>query len=108
MAIAPKRVKEIFLEAAEVPDESARAAYLDKACGGDAGVRERVEALLRSHDPEGSFLGTPAAVVPQPNCDATRDFAPSPDHSATRTSDGGTGASEEEPLTFLAPPTRPD
>ena len=50
MAIDPKRVKAIFLEAAEMSDEAARAAYLDKACGGDAGVRERVEALLRAHD----------------------------------------------------------
>ena len=37
------RVKEIFLEAAEQPDEAARAAYLDRACGDDAGLRERVE-----------------------------------------------------------------
>jgi formylglycine-generating enzyme required for sulfatase activity len=66
MAIDPKRVKEIFLEAADLSDEAARAAYLDKACGADAGVRERVEALLCSHDPDGSFLGTPAAVVPDP------------------------------------------
>ena len=66
MATDPKRVKEVFLEAAELSDEAARAAYLDKACGADAGVRERVEALLRSHDPAGSFLGTPAAVVPDP------------------------------------------
>jgi serine/threonine protein kinase len=108
MAIDPKRVKEIFLEAAELPDEAARAAYLDKACGADAGVRERVQALLRSHDPEGSFLGTPAAVVPDPDRAATRDFAPAPDNTATRITDGGVGASDEEPLTFLAPPTRPD
>ena len=32
----PNRVKEIFLEAAEQPDEAARVAYLDRACGGDA------------------------------------------------------------------------
>ena len=33
------RVKEIFLEAAEQPDEAARAAYLDRVCGDDAGLR---------------------------------------------------------------------
>jgi len=66
MAIDPKRVKEVFLEAADVPDEAARAAYLDRACGGDAELRARVEALLRAHDPDGSFLGAPAAVVPDP------------------------------------------
>src|SRR5260370_35115836 len=62
----PNRVKEIFLEAVEQPDEAARTAYLDRACGDDAGLRNRVEALLRSHDPAGSFLGTPAAVIPDP------------------------------------------
>ena len=82
MAIDSKRVKEIFLEAAELSDEAARAAYLDQACGADAGVRERVEALLRSHDPEGSFLGTPAAVVPDADHAATCGVAPAPDHVA--------------------------
>jgi serine/threonine protein kinase len=96
MTIDPKRVKEIFLEAADLPDEAARVAYLDRSCGGDAGLRARVEVLLRSHDPEGSFLGTPAAVVPDPN------------QAATRTSADGAGASDDEPLTFLAPPTRRD
>ena len=48
MAIDPKRVKEIFLEAAEQP-EAARAAYLERVCAGDALLRDRVEALLRSH-----------------------------------------------------------
>jgi hypothetical protein len=51
-------VKEIFLEAAELADKAARDAYLDKAGEADAGVRERVEALFRSHEPDGSFLGT--------------------------------------------------
>jgi serine/threonine protein kinase len=95
------RAKEIFLEAADLSDEAARTAYLDKACGADAGVRERVEALLRSHDPEGSFLGTPVAVVPDPDHTATCDLATAPDHAAAR-------SSEDEALAFLAPPTRAD
>jgi serine/threonine protein kinase len=110
MAIDPKRVKAIFLEAAELSDEAARAAYLDRACGADAGVRERVEALLRSHDPEGSFLGTPAAVVPDPDHGATQALTgtPEPGAAAGQTTGGDNGASDDEPLTFLAPPTRPD
>jgi serine/threonine protein kinase len=62
VTIDPKRVKEIFLEAAEQPDHAARVAYLDGACGGDAGLRNRVEALLRSHDAGNTFLGAPAAA----------------------------------------------
>jgi eukaryotic-like serine/threonine-protein kinase len=50
MTIDPKRVKEIFLEAAERPNETARAAYLDRVCAGNAGLRKRVETLLSSHD----------------------------------------------------------
>src|SRR5207302_1522087 len=102
------RVKEIFLEAAELPDEAARAAYLDRACGGDAGLRARVEALLRSHDPDGSFLGTPAAVVPDPQQAATRAFSPDPERAATRTGDGTARPDDEVPLGFLSPATRPD
>jgi serine/threonine protein kinase/uncharacterized membrane protein len=108
MALDTKLVKEIFLEAAELSEETARAGYLDKACGGDAGLRKRIEALLRAHDPEGSFLGTPAAVVPEPDDGAIHDPTPAPDHAATRTRDGGAGVSGDQTLTFLAPSTRPD
>ncbi len=110
MAIDLKRMKEICLEAAELADEAARAAYLDKACGADAGVRDRVEALLRSHDPDGSFLGIPAAVVPDPDHAATQTLAgsPRPAVAAAQTTGGENGSSHDEPLTFLTPSARPD
>jgi serine/threonine protein kinase len=105
MATDPKRVKSIFLEAAEMPDE-ARPAYLDQACGSDAGLRGLVESLLQSHDSDGSFLGAPAAVIPDPDHAATEAFSQDRD-DATRT--GGTAPADDEvPLGFLAPPTRPD
>jgi serine/threonine protein kinase len=37
-----------------------RARYLEEACAGDAELRSRVEALLRSHQEAGSFLEQPA------------------------------------------------
>src|SRR5262249_51904414 len=104
MSADPKRVKELFLEAAELPDEAARSAFLDRACGEDTDLRSRVETLLRSHDPAGSFLDTPAAVIPDPDHAVTRAFTPDAD---TRTGDGA-GESDEVPLGFLAPATRPD
>lgn len=64
MHAGPGRVKEVFLEAAEQPQGPARAAFLDRACGGDAELRARVEALLRAHDAGDSFLAQPAAVLP--------------------------------------------
>lgn len=107
MSSAPHRIKAIFLEAAELPDESARAAYLDQACGGDAALRARVEALLRSHDSAGGFLGTPAAVIPDPYNDDPGAFHPNVDPAPTETGDE-IGPYDDAPLTFLAPPTRPD
>src|SRR6185369_4195264 len=51
-------VEDIFLAAVEkAPSE--RAAFLDAACGHDAGLRAQVESLLRSHDEAGSLLEQP-------------------------------------------------
>src|SRR5262245_11747819 len=52
------RVKEIFLAASDKQGEE-RAAFLNEACGGDAELRRRVEALLAAHDEAGSFLERP-------------------------------------------------
>jgi hypothetical protein len=41
-----KLLRELFVEAAEIGDEDARDAHLEKACGGDAELRKRVEVLL--------------------------------------------------------------
>jgi hypothetical protein len=37
-----------------------RAAYLDQACPGHAGLRKQVQALLQAHDQAESFLDAPA------------------------------------------------
>ena len=91
-------------------DPAARSAYLDKACGGDAGLRARVEALLRAHDQADSFLDHPAVAVPDADHGATEALSGTPDPAvaAAQTTDGENGAADDEPLTFLAPPTRPD
>ena len=87
MITDPNRVKEIFLGAFEQSDEAARGAYLDRACGSDAVLRKRIEALLHSHDTEDSFLATPA-VKP-------------PDTSASATQRGGSAASHRKPAPAL-------
>jgi WD40 repeat protein/serine/threonine protein kinase len=51
--------EEIFDTAAEITDPAERAAYLDKACGNDKGLRAEVEALLKADDQAGSFLKGP-------------------------------------------------
>src|SRR5216684_1978318 len=43
------RIEEIFLEAADLPAPE-RAAFLERACDGEAGLRAEVESLLRADD----------------------------------------------------------
>jgi hypothetical protein len=45
----------IFIEALAVPFQE-RAAFLEHVCGGDEGLRQKMEALLRAHDRVGNFL----------------------------------------------------
>ena len=51
----------VFQAARKIDDPASRQAYLDQVCGADRGLRERLEALLRVHDQERSFLGAPPA-----------------------------------------------
>src|SRR6185369_8757682 len=48
---------DIFLNAREMGDPSERARYLDKACGADDGLRQRVEAMLRDAEGAEAFFG---------------------------------------------------
>ncbi len=50
----------ILNSALDLPAER-RAAYLDEACGGDAALRQQVEALLRANEQAEHFLAAPPA-----------------------------------------------
>ncbi len=52
----------LFIEALEIRDPAERAAFLDRACAGDAAVRDRVVKLLDQHERAGSFLGRPVVA----------------------------------------------
>src|SRR5688572_29039576 len=53
----------IFLEALERESPADREAYLAGACDGDAGLRKRVEGLLRAHElPDNPLDDLPAEV----------------------------------------------
>src|SRR5215472_5324395 len=58
---ASKKLRELFLEAAEIEDAEARAAFLNRACGGDALLRQRVEELLTADHAAGP---TPTQAAP--------------------------------------------
>jgi WD40 repeat protein/serine/threonine protein kinase len=51
--------RSIFVAALDLDDPSERAAYLDRACGDDPAVRQRVERLLQAHAAAGGFLQAP-------------------------------------------------
>ena len=59
MPIDPSRIQAVFLLAVEAIDAAARAQVLNRECGADAELRQRVEALLAAHDASGGFLDRP-------------------------------------------------
>jgi serine/threonine protein kinase/tetratricopeptide (TPR) repeat protein len=73
--MAAHEVEQIFWEAAQIPDGDQRAAYLDRACAGDAGLRERVEQLLQARVEAESFLEAPAPL-PGTTIESTGDECP--------------------------------
>jgi len=53
-----ERMKEIFQELLDTPADR-RAAFLDRACAGQAMLRQEMEALLKDHEAAGGFLASP-------------------------------------------------
>jgi len=53
----------VFIEIIKVARQQ-RASFLDNACGGDEGLRRKVEALLRAHARIGNFLEEPPIKGP--------------------------------------------
>src|SRR5205823_8530100 len=88
--------RDIFLAVLDLPDPTARAAYLDAACGNDTARGVRVEALLRSYEAAGSFLAEPAVAAPEPGQVVTRTLAP--DAGAESTPTGDTPSPEDDAL----------
>jgi serine/threonine protein kinase/tetratricopeptide (TPR) repeat protein len=59
------REEAVFQAALELPEGEERAAYLESACGGDAQLRRRVEALLRHcTEAQGPLDRPPAKLLP--------------------------------------------
>ncbi len=102
--------EEVFLAALDIADPAARAAFLDRACGGDATLRTGVEGLLAAHLRTGAFLGDalyrPAAGAPTPALDNTVSLHTDPEGAAVA---GGNDRDDRDTdLGFLRPSARPD
>src|SRR5262245_41038485 len=93
--------RSIFTEALECATASERSTYLDTACAGDAALRGRVEALLKSHESAGGFLGK---LGPQRVAEAL-----SAERTAAETEDVTAAVdTSDATLEFLEPPTSSD
>jgi WD40 repeat protein len=106
----------IFAEVLERRTPAERAAYLDEACAGDAALRQRVEALLRSHERAGEFLERPAleqisADAPRPELEAGtgahRVVALQADPAGAGPTQAPAEGPDDIPLDFLGPPQEP-
>jgi eukaryotic-like serine/threonine-protein kinase len=73
MSADPRRVKELFGAALDLPDAPARKALLDRECSDDPELRNRVEVLLSAHNQPESVLERPLAIQAEP---ATDTFGP--------------------------------
>ncbi len=84
----------IYLAALDITDPAERSAYLDRACVGNAKLRQQVNALLVANDRSGEFLDVPALRQMADNPDVTQTF-------------GEKTGGEEFDLSYLTPSTKP-
>jgi len=102
--------EQVFLAVLDLADPADRAAYLDRACGGDAEFRRQVEELLAAHFKPGDFLDQPvaeqlAAGSATPN---NADTAPYANRKEAAVAGEKKTDEETNELPFLQPSSRPD
>jgi eukaryotic-like serine/threonine-protein kinase len=56
MSSPEPNAEDIFAEALRLTNAAERAAYLDRACGGNQTLRQEVESLLSAYAEAGNFL----------------------------------------------------
>src|SRR5262249_25029850 len=93
--------RELFIAAQKITEPTERAAWLDRECGDDAALRQRIDVLLRAFDQAGSLLEHPAVAVAPERVAAALGLAPQLGPTAGGTPPGG--QAPEGGLGFLAP-----
>ncbi len=105
--------EQVFLAALDVPDQEARTAYLDEACGENSELRRQVEELLAAHERSGPFLDQPAAeqLAAGPQSPLVQTVALNDEGAAAMADNKKSNASPSDDsaddLQFLSPSTRP-
>jgi len=64
MSLDPRRVKALFNAALDLPDPAGRPAFLDRECGDDRELRQRLGDLLAAYDQPAGALDRPLAESP--------------------------------------------
>src|SRR5262245_45322563 len=59
--------RDLFIAALQITDPAERVAWLDRACGGDVALRQRIEVLLQALDKAGSLLDSPVLAPQAPS-----------------------------------------
>src|SRR5262245_14365910 len=75
MGLNASEVDAIFCSAIELPTPEERANYINRACGADAELRQRVNELLAAHFGAGGFLEQPPATILQNNQSSIQEGA---------------------------------
>jgi tetratricopeptide (TPR) repeat protein/serine/threonine protein kinase len=55
--------RDLFIAALQIAPPQERSAWLDRECGGDAALRQRIDVLLQAFDKAGSLLESPVAAT---------------------------------------------
>jgi hypothetical protein len=55
--------REIFIAALQEQSPAQQQAYLERACGPDAALRQRIEGLLRDYEKAAGFLSSPSRAL---------------------------------------------
>lgn len=72
MADPSKDIEPIFNEALQITNPSRRNEFLDKACGGNQQLRDRIEELLQAAAGAGDFLSTPVPITVDSSIDPAK------------------------------------
>jgi hypothetical protein len=59
----PRRIKELFVAALDLPTPEDRQALIERECGANAELRQRLEALLQAHDRPAPVLNQPLTMA---------------------------------------------
>src|SRR5215472_4065285 len=55
--------RDLFIAALQIAPPQERSAWLDRECGGDAALRQRIDVLLQAFDKAGSLLESPMVAA---------------------------------------------